>query len=212
MSDIRRYFDDLMKRQQAERGWLEARARQIKTPTNPIEQIRSLERQIDALPDEFVRNVEAETQTPSHKEMLRICLKRTRDAINAGRDFRPEWLTLHDAWQRANEDYREWRYHQDQYQRRASGGKARKGSVKAITATIRAMLEVMDDRRADAVLAEMAADAAGRGNVLTGIREYQETVYFTSVTAERIEYVDPNGKPGSMTRKRLGNAISQALP
>lgn len=96
---------------------------------------------------------------------------------------------------------------------RAKGGKNKKGKEEPLTATVRAMLAVMDDKRTSAVLAEMEADADGRESVLTGLRESgKDYGRFTDVTTEDFTFTSANGKTKTRTFKALQNLISKIKP
>ncbi|MGE3296733.1 MAG: hypothetical protein AB7I68_05220 [Porticoccaceae bacterium] len=94
-------------------------------------------------------------------------------------------------------------------QGRVTGGKGKKGKITPITATINAMLVAMDDKRADALLAEMELDARGKGCVLPMLRgKGIPCVKFVDVTAESVEYEGANGRLKTLKVKTLRNKVS----
>lgn len=103
-----------------------------------------------------------------------------------------------------------WRDQSGRDAARSNGGKGRTGKMAPLTATIRAMLAAMDDRRPDVVRAEMEIDADGEEGVLTTLRgKGFPCVKFVEVTVENYTFIDANGKTETRTFKTLQNLISQ---
>ena len=126
MTDVKQQLDHLRELWEAERHLLEVRAKGIKVPTDYMEHLRFLEGEVQQLPDEFEQAVQGATRR-SHKNAIQAAIKRTYRAIEAGRDIRPEWLALNDAWERCKDDYRLWEYSEDQSEKGKLGAQSRWG-------------------------------------------------------------------------------------
>lgn len=92
---------------------------------------------------------------------------------------------------------------------RRLGGWRRKGYRGALAVALRTMCECMADRSTNAILAELDADALGRENVLTGLREDGLDFSVVEVTPTVIRYT-ADGKVASTTMGNLENALTQA--
>ena len=96
---------------------------------------------------------------------------------------------------------------------RKLGGQKRKGTRKAITLAICAMVAEMEDKRPDAILAEMEADSNGKESVLSGLREDKAAqIKIMSASPSEVHYLEIyTGRLLKISTKTIRNTISKEL-
>ncbi len=123
---------------------LHARAKTIELPADHMAQLGRLRSDVESLPDEMDRAIEAEGKH-GHKAPLVRLLDQAFQHHEDGKDLRFTWLKLHDAWARALEDYHLWETRTMAADKGRKGAEARWASKDDVQAAIKRVALRLDE-------------------------------------------------------------------